>query len=123
MGKKSFRFKHSPAGVIVRKDYFSDGKIVLDKCYTLWYNIIMTIKQKAVQKAEKIGVQLEISGGRYFEVVGDAPAGKVFVGCGLHNIVNAVGILDNPRAVWNATLEDMKMGVKECEEADCDVCE
>lgn len=80
-------------------------------------------KQMVEARAKKLGVEIEIGGGRYFEVNLTAPNRKILNGPQLHMTVNEQSGGCSRSEVWEATLSDMAMGLDDCMDDDCDTCE
>lgn len=82
----------------------------------------MTLQQKAEARAKELGVTLEISGGRYTELLVQAPKGRVFVGSQLHEAVLEKNAFFSGN-IWKAAIEEMAMGLEDCSEKGCDWCD
>lgn len=78
---------------------------------------------KVMQVARELGATVEIRGERIFTVAAEAPAGKVWSGCRVHELVEDAGFGDVPRKeVWAEMLSRMKHGVEDCEVENCEWC-
>jgi len=82
-----------------------------------------TLKQLAEERAKELGVMFEVSGGRYFELLVQAPQGKVFTGSDLHEAVLGQYPPHTREDVWKEALREMDMGIKICPDIDCEWCE
>ncbi len=83
----------------------------------------MTYKQKVEALAKELNVEVNITGERYMAVEIVAPQGKKFAGFDLHICVNEKDDWTTSYQLWKNVWEDMRMGLSECEDTDCEVCE
>jgi len=78
----------------------------------------MSYKQKALKLAKELGVEIEDRGG---EVLCLAPAGKVWDGEFVHELVNSPWDDDTKAKMWREAYERMdECGLVECPDKDCD---
>lgn len=59
--------------------------------------------------------------GRDYEVSAYAPKGKAWVATGCHTLIESWGT--NPAGCRRVALENISLGLTECEEPDCEMCE
>lgn len=81
-----------------------------------------TARRQAQAVAKRLGVTLDVRlDGAWHEVLADAPDGHVFSGPRVHQVVvaNAGPTTDG---LWEAVLDDLRVGVRPCTKDDCDVC-
>ena len=83
----------------------------------------MAKKRTLIERAKALGVYLDVDDPSH-KVSITAPDGKVFAatGCHFHDIYN------RPPGAWKASemydslMEDMSMGIDDCEIEDCGIC-
>ncbi len=82
----------------------------------------MTTKQKVYAKAKELGIEINETGERYRAIELIAPKGKKFAGFDLHICVSEQDDWTTAAQLWQNVWEDIRMGLSECEDADCEVC-
>jgi hypothetical protein len=77
-------------------------------------------KQKVLAKAQELGVEVQQGRG---EVVMEAPGRMVFGATGTHGVVASVWDDETMVDQWKKSLADLKYGLDECSQSECDICE
>jgi hypothetical protein len=82
----------------------------------------MTIKAKFDKRVQELGAIVQIGGGRYWTLCLEAPKGKIWTGVDVHEVVHEQDHFTTRDEIYQNALEDMRMGVRDCEDAECDWC-
>jgi hypothetical protein len=78
-------------------------------------------KQQVIAKAEKIGVTVTDHSHDHISL--DCPDGFVFSTINCHYSDYYQCNDDKKSVLWNTALDDMSMGIEECDAIDCEVCQ
>jgi hypothetical protein len=78
-------------------------------------------KQQVIAKAEKIGVTVTDHSHDHISL--DCPDGYVLTTTNCHYSDYWQWDDDKKSALWNIALDDMSMGIEECDADGCEVCE
>ena len=81
------------------------------------------MKRQVLALAEQSGASVEIdSAGTVFHVTIESPKNKVFNASMCHCVVSWVYHPFSTKSVWKALLADLKEGMTDCADDDCDYC-
>jgi hypothetical protein len=79
-----------------------------------------TNKQKVLDVAQELGVDVIVNGR---EVIMESPGRLVFHASGTHGVVASIWDDETMSDQWKKSWEDISLGLGECDQDDCDICE
>jgi hypothetical protein len=83
----------------------------------------MTTKQQVLALVAELGGEIEIrKGDGPFEIIIDAPDGKLWASDGLHCLVHSQWDDQPTIELWRDALERVRAGLEPCEDDECDYC-